>query len=88
MSQPFPGAIGIDFGTTKSWVSIPPVDTIQILTLFGHCSCVGVWKNDRVEIIPNELGSRTTHSYVSFSDTEPLIGDAAKNRATMNPTHT
>jgi len=51
-------------------------------------SCVGVLKNDRVEIIANEQGNRTTPSYVSFSDAERLIGDAAKNAAAMNPKNT
>ena len=47
-------------------------------------SCVGTWQNDRVEIIANDQGNRTTPSYVSFSDTERLIGDAAKNQVAMN----
>merc|ERR1711939_103196 len=51
-------------------------------------SCVGVWQNDRVEIIANDQGSRTTPSYVAFTDTERLIGDAAKNQCAMNPTNT
>jgi len=51
-------------------------------------SCVGVWQNDRVEIIPNEQGNRTTPSYVAFTDTERLIGDAAKNQVAMNPENT
>jgi len=51
-------------------------------------SCVGVWQNDRVEIIANDQGNRTTPSYVAFTDTERLIGDAAKNQATLNPTNT
>ncbi|XP_009622824.1 heat shock 70 kDa protein-like [Nicotiana tomentosiformis] len=51
-------------------------------------SCVGVWLNDRVEIIPNDQGNRTTPSYVAFTDTERLIGDAAKNQVAMNPHNT
>ena len=51
-------------------------------------SCVGVWQNERVEIIANDQGNRTTPSYISFTDTERLIGDAAKNQASMNPINT
>ncbi|PKK64393.1 hsp71-like protein [Rhizophagus irregularis] len=51
-------------------------------------SCVGVWQNDRVEIIANDQGNRTTPSYVAFTDTEILIGDAAKNQAFINPHNT
>jgi L1 cell adhesion molecule like protein len=51
-------------------------------------SCVGVWQNDRVEIIANDQGNRTTPSYVAFTETERLIGDAAKNQVAMNPTNT
>ncbi|KAN0030297.1 hypothetical protein ACTA71_010059 [Dictyostelium dimigraforme] len=51
-------------------------------------SCVGVWQNDRVEIIANDQGNRTTPSYVAFTDTERLIGDAAKNQVAMNPVNT
>ena len=48
-------------------------------------SCVAVFQNDKVEIIANEQGNRTTPSYVAFTDTERLIGDVAKNRVAMNP---
>ncbi|GMN63579.1 hypothetical protein TIFTF001_032665 [Ficus carica] len=51
-------------------------------------SCVGAWLHDRVEIIPNDQGNRTTPSYVAFTDTERLIGDAAKNQVAMNPENT
>jgi len=51
-------------------------------------SCVGIWQNDRVEIIANDQGNRTTPSYVAFTDTERLIGDAAKNQVAMNPHNT
>jgi len=48
-------------------------------------SCVAVWQNDRVEVIANDQGNRTTPSYVAFTDSERLIGDAAKNQVAMNP---
>ena len=51
-------------------------------------SCVGVWQNDRVEIIANDQGNRTTPSFVSFTETERLIGDAAKSQAASNPSNT
>lgn len=51
-------------------------------------SCVGVWQNDRVEIIANDQGNRTMPSYVAFTDSERLIGDAAKNQVSLNPMNT
>nr|UTH79103.1 heat shock protein 68 [Protohermes costalis] len=51
-------------------------------------SCVAVWQQGKVEIIANDQGNRTTPSYVAFTDTERLIGDAAKNQVVMNPQNT
>ncbi|CCD26209.1 uncharacterized protein NDAI_0H00350 [Naumovozyma dairenensis CBS 421] len=51
-------------------------------------SCVAHFANDRVDIIANDQGNRTTPSFVAFTDTERLIGDAAKNQAAMNPSNT
>ena len=51
-------------------------------------SCVGVYKNGRVEIIANDQGNRITPSYVAFTDKERLTGDSAKNQATSNPLRT
>lgn len=64
---------------------MPPAIGIDLGTTY---SCVGVWQNGRAEIISNDQGNRTTPSYVAFTDTERLIGDGAKNQATMNPVNT
>merc|ERR1712004_210737 len=51
-------------------------------------SCVGVFEHGKVEVLANDQGNRTTPSYVAFTDTERLIGDAAKNQVAMNPVNT
>jgi L1 cell adhesion molecule like protein len=51
-------------------------------------SCVGVYRDGQVEIISNDQGNRTTPSYVAFTETERLIGDAAKNQINHNPENT
>jgi len=51
-------------------------------------SCVGAFLHGKVEIIANDQGNRTTPSYVAFTDTERLIGDAAKNQVALNPNNT
>ncbi|CAL2242756.1 unnamed protein product [Prunus armeniaca] len=51
-------------------------------------SCVAAWQHDHVEVIVNDQGNRTTPSYVAFTDTERLIGDAALNQVIKNPTNT
>jgi len=71
--------------TVNTATSDCPVIGIDLGTTY---SCVGVFKGSRVEIISNELGSRITPSVVAFTDEEKLVGEAAKNQASVNPTRT
>lgn len=65
-----------------------PLSTTIGIDLGTTYSCVGVFRNGQVDIIANDQGNRITPSYVSWADGERLVGDAAKNQATINPENT
>jgi len=79
----FPFIFGFASKMERKW----PAIGIDLGTTY---SCAGVWQTqqDRVEIIPNDLGNHTTPSWVAFTSTHRLIGESAKNQAGVNPSNT
>ncbi|KAF5537443.1 heat shock 70, partial [Fusarium mexicanum] len=84
----YDGAIGIDLGMSIDFSSDAAGVVVDMFYSCTTYSCVATYEGTNVEIIANEQGSFTTPSFVSFTDKERLIGEAAKNNAAMNPRNT